>query len=93
MKKIILLAMTGLFSPVLVHAVDTENGKTLYETHCIRCHGSEVFQRADRLVNTEKQLIERIKQCELSNELAWFEEEVNDVARYLAEQFYQFDLK
>lgn len=74
-------------------AADLANGKQLYEAHCTRCHSEEVFLRSDRLVNTEQQLVERIRQCELSNELAWFEEEVANVAAYLATEFYQFDQK
>lgn len=74
-------------------AADLDNGRQLYEAHCTRCHSEEVFLRHDRLVNTEQQLVERIRQCELSNELAWFEEEVADVAAYLATEFYQFDQK
>lgn len=71
-------------------AVDLDNGKQLYEQHCTRCHTEEIFQRPQRLVNSREQLIERIKQCELSNELTWFEEEIEDVAAWLAQEFYKF---
>ena len=51
----------------------------------------EMFLRTDRMVHSEKQLVERIRQCELGNELAWFEEEVDDVAAYLAQEYYRFN--
>ena len=73
-----------------VFAADIDNGRVLYEQHCTGCHNESVFQRPDRLVNTEKQLLERIRQCELSNELAWFNEEIRDVATYIGRNYYGF---
>lgn len=90
---LILTSISGLLLNSTAFAADIENGKSLYEANCTRCHGSEVFQRSNRMVNTKEQLIERIKQCELSNELTWFEEEITDVSAYLAQEFYRFDDK
>ncbi len=86
-------ACTVLMAGTPALAADLENGRMLYEQHCTRCHNEEVFLREKRLVNSEAQLVERIRQCELSNELAWFEEEVGDVAAFLAREYYRFGEK
>ena len=44
-------------------------------------------------VKNFQQLHERIKQCELMAELTWFDEEIDDVAAYLNDQFYHFNLE
>ena len=74
-------------------AADLERGRQLHEDHCMECHTPEVYVRENRIVNSFQGLKERIRQCELSNELAWFEEEVDDVAAYLNAEFYRFDNK
>lgn len=43
------------------------------------------------MIKNFQQLHERIRQCELTTELTWFDEEVDDVAAYLNNQFYRFD--
>ena len=69
---------------------DTLSGADLHSAHCTRCHGSEVYQRPQRLVNTYAELRQRVQQCELMAELGWFEEEVEAVAKYLNDTFYRF---
>ncbi|HSR62605.1 MAG TPA: cytochrome c, partial [Gammaproteobacteria bacterium] len=61
--------------------------------HCVKCHSSDMYTRENRIVNSYDALKERIRQCELSNDLAWFEEEVEDVSAYLDEEFYRFEEK
>ena len=45
------------------------------------------------MIKNFQQLHERIKQCELMAELTWFDEEIDDVAAYLNDQFYHFNLE
>lgn len=72
-------------------AADIENGKALHDANCVRCHQSEVYTRDNRMVNSYVELHERVKQCEIMAEMAWFEEEIEDVVSYLNETYYKFD--
>ena len=96
MKKIygLLIFLTiipFLVTPVL--AVDLENGKSLHDENCLRCHDESKYTRKNRIVKNFQQLYERIKQCELMAKLTWFDEEIADVTAYLNNQFYYFNLE
>jgi cytochrome c553 len=80
-----------LVAPVL--AVDLENGKSLHDENCLRCHDESKYTRKDRMIKNYQQLHERIKNCELMAELTWFDEEIDDVTAYLNNQFYRFNLE
>ena len=96
MKKIygLLIFLTIIpFFMVPVLAVDLENGKSLHDENCLRCHNESKYIRKNRMIKNFQQLHERIKQCELMAELTWFDEEIDDVAAYLNTEFYHFNLK
>lgn len=82
-----------LFMVMPAVASEDYQGRNLYEEHCVACHDSTVYTRKDRIVHSFSELKERIRQCELSNELAWFDEEVEDVATYLNNNFYHFETR
>ncbi len=93
-KKIVLVnSITLLLFSLPVQAVDIENGKTLHNENCVRCHNETPYTRENRIVNSLDELHTRISQCELSAELAWFDEEINDVTAYLNNAFYRFNLE
>ena len=96
MKKIYGLLIFFTIIPFLVTpvlAVDLENGKSLHDDNCLRCHDESKYTRKNRIVKNFQQLYERIKQCELMAELTWFDEEIADVTAYLNNQFYYFNLE
>ena len=96
MKKICELVICLIIIPFLltpVLAVDLENGKSLHDKNCLRCHDESKYLRENRIIKNFQQLHERIRQCELMAKLTWFDEEVNDVAAYLNNQFYHFDIE
>lgn len=76
-----------------VHALDIENGKTLHNENCLRCHDVSMYTRDNRLVNSFYELRTRIRDCELMAEAAWFDEEIDDVTAYLNQAFYHFKLE
>jgi mono/diheme cytochrome c family protein len=76
-----------------VQAVDIENGKTLHNDNCLRCHNETKYIRENRIVNSFDELRERISQCEIMAEMAWFDEEIDDVTAYLNKAFYHFNLE
>ena len=97
MKYLNKLVLVNLITLVLfntpVQAVDIENGKILHDTNCMRCHDETNYTRPNRIVNSFDELRERISLCELSAEMAWFEEEIDDVTAYLNKAFYHFSLE
>ncbi len=86
-----LMLAGGLCSTV--QAVDTQRGKKLHQQHCQRCHQDEVYTRAERIVENFPALRERVSQCELSNNLLWFDEEIDDVTGFLNREYYEFGVK
>ena len=92
-KLVLVNFITLLLFSLPVQAVDIENGKTLHNENCLRCHNETNYTRENRIVNSFEGLRERISLCELSAEMAWFDEEIDDVTAYLNHAFYHFDLE
>ncbi len=82
-----------LLAPLSVYSADVSRGKALHAEHCQSCHQSDIYNRPNRKVNNLDQLSQRVKQCELMNNLLWFEEDVDDVTAYLNTSFYLFNEK
>ncbi len=74
----------------LAGAADVEAGKKLVDTHCYKCHGTEVYTRPDRRVTSLPQLHSQVRRCELSLGLTWFDQDIENVADYLNKEFYRF---
>ena len=84
----------GLLSVFInVSAADIENGKALHDANCKRCHQESIYTRENSLIHSYTELRERISQCELSAELTWFDEEIDDVTAYLNQAFYKFEME
>ena len=91
MKKICLITVcSGLLAasqPAL--SADAGNGATLHDKNCTSCHDDGVYKRKDRRVTTMDGLNKQVKRCELSLGLKWFDSEIEDVAAYLNNTYYQ----
>ena len=74
-------------------AFDIEKGKTLHNENCLRCHNESKYMSEDRKIKNIQQLRKRVSQCELMAEIAWFDEEIDDVIAYLNHAFYHFNLE
>ena len=85
----VLITLTLLNFPV--QAFNVENGKVLHNENCLRCHDESKYMSGDRKVKDYQQLRARVSQCELMAELAWFDEEIDDVTAYLDSAFYKFN--
>ena len=75
-------------SPAL--AEDEEDSKELYNSHCTKCHNSEVMTRDDRRVKNYQQLHAQVRRCELNLGLQWFEDDIDNMSKYLNTHFYRF---
>jgi len=93
MQYFVFIIATIVFSVLSLpaHAVDTEHGRQLHEKNCTGCHSSEVYTREKRIVNNFTELKERIRQCELANDLTWFDEDIDAVVTYLNVTYYKFE--
>ncbi len=73
-----------------VQAADIAEGKALVDENCQRCHGSEVYTRADRRVTSMDGLTKQVRRCELSLGLSWFDDQVDAAGAYLNDTYYKF---
>ncbi len=82
-----------LFAVVFVmraEAADIENGDDLHFENCTGCHQESVYTRDERNVRTLERLGLQVRFCKDSLELAWFDEDVDDVVEYLNQTYYHF---
>ena len=76
-----------------VHAENISFGKELHQENCLRCHQAEIYERPDRTVKTLKHLRSQVLFCAVSNDIEWFDEEIDDVTAYLNAFYYLFGIK
>jgi len=62
----------------------------LVADHCIKCHGSEVYTRADRKVTSLDGLGRQVRRCETALSLRWFDEDIDAMTTFLNDRFYRF---
>ncbi|MCU7852453.1 MAG: cytochrome c [Candidatus Thiodiazotropha sp. (ex Monitilora ramsayi)] len=92
MKKSILAAgLISLSAGVNIQAADVQQGHELVETNCVRCHGSEIYTRPDRRVTSLPGLHKQVRFCEQMLGLTWFDEDVDNTATYLNQEYYKFE--
>lgn len=72
-------------------AADIATGKQQHQQYCISCHGSEVYTRQDRRVQSRSGLSAQVQRCQLALDLNWFDDEVENTAEYLNRDFYHFN--
>ncbi len=89
-KTIHLFLLLFIFSGPLIADPDIKVGKALLKEHCYSCHGDEVYLREKKLVTSYPKLIKRVRFCSLQRNLTWFDEDIENVASYLNQQFYHF---
>ena len=71
-------------------AADLERGKLLYSARCVGCHDQSVHNRAARKALTIEGIRSQVRRWDAFLGGAWRDDEVNDVASYLNELFYQY---
>jgi len=74
------------------------DGKGLHDQSCMQCHATlvggqanNIYTRSDRKINSFQQLEGRVKSCAMAAGVDWQPREYQQVIRYLATTFYQFD--
>ncbi|MBZ0071455.1 MAG: cytochrome c [Gammaproteobacteria bacterium] len=72
-------------------AQEFSRGQGLYENHCQSCHESWVHTRDARKVATLNELRRYVASWNVHAGLGWGDEEIGDVADYLARTFYKLE--
>jgi cytochrome c553 len=90
MKTRVLTSITAclMAATSALPAANLGNGKALVEANCTKCHNERVYTRPDRRVTTLDGLNKQVRRCELSLGLKWFDEDIDDVAAYLNQNYY-----
>lgn len=91
MIRILFVSTILVSAATAAPAADTAAAEELYQSHCIQCHGPEVYTREDRKVSSLPGLERQVQRCELALGLKWFDEDIGAVTDYLNDQFYKFD--
>jgi mono/diheme cytochrome c family protein len=66
-------------------------GKKLHDANCTGCHGSSVYTRKDRKIQSAEALRSRINDCAHGAKKSLTPEEQDHIAKYLNETFYKFE--
>jgi mono/diheme cytochrome c family protein len=92
MKCLLKALLSGLAVMFLAQSAlaDSANGKKLHDEECVRCHGSDLYTREDRKVQSLDGLKHQVGVCISVVGVNWFDEETSDVVDYLNENFYKF---
>jgi hypothetical protein len=75
-----------------VWAGEAERGKKLHDSQCIRCHDTKMYQRERRVTQDWKNLRGVVNHWQSQLKLKWTETDIDDVAAYLNQQFYHFQV-
>jgi cytochrome c553 len=85
------LLLSAMLVPVLAVAEDKPaDAQALIAKNCVSCHGSEVYTRADRRVQSLPALGKQVQMCEQNLGLRWFDDEINAVTALLNDKYYKF---
>lgn len=66
-------------------------GELLYTTHCIACHAAEMHWRDKRSASNWASLKVQVRRWQDAASLAWGDNDILDVSRYLNETIYHFE--
>lgn len=72
-------------------AIDPEMGRALHKQSCTACHGTEMYTRADRKIDSYPALQSRVARCTAPAAVQWNDEQKAAVVEYLDQEFYQFN--
>ena len=86
-----LLVFVALVCASGAFAEDTDRAKTLIDENCVKCHGTEVYTRADRKVTSLPGLERQVRRCDAMLSLRLFDEDIAEVSAYLNQHYYKFE--
>ena len=72
-------------------AMAQSRGELLYTTHCISCHTTEMHWRDKRSASNWAGLKVQVRRWQGAASLAWSDDDVLEVSRYLNDSIYRFE--
>jgi cytochrome c553 len=87
---LLMLSMPGAHAAPLPG--DSEEGKRLLDANCMKCHGTDIFTRKDRKVQSLDALKEQLVACSHAAKKEFSASEMQDLLKYLNDEFYRFAL-
>ncbi len=94
MRKTLLLGLClGLASalPALAETSENIDAKSFIKEKCSGCHGSEVYTRKKRRVESLPKLDAQVRMCDAQLGIKLFDEDVTAIVNYLNTNYYHFD--
>ncbi len=89
-----LIAATSFTTNLLASGGDITNpiahGEEQHESHCVKCHGSEVYTRENRFVKSIEALSKQVTRCRDNLDVPWFDEDTDAVVQFLNNKHYRF---
>jgi len=69
---------------------DSADGKRLHDANCVGCHDTAIYTRRDRIVGSLDALKKRLGDCSHMAKKEFSTSEMQNIIKYLNDQFYQF---
>ena len=97
--KIFSLTLITLLSltPLISVAEDIHPGKALHDESCLKCHVKDhneaFYTRNDRKMTSYKGLQSMIRMCDANLGTSLFDEDMEEIGKYLNETYYKFSEK
>lgn len=71
-------------------ATDENSGEALHQANCSKCHGTDIYTKADRKVTSLEALASRVAMCDANIGSQLFPEDLDKITTYLNDSFYKF---
>jgi len=92
MRFAVALVTFVTFVTLAGHATGAEfEASGYHEQHCTRCHGSEVYTRDNRRVQSYHALQAQVARCDANLAMGLFPEDLNALVEHLNTRYYRFD--
>lgn len=76
-------------SQVTAVVLNSQNGKLLYDVHCIACHTTQAHWRDNSIVSSWSDVLVQVERWQKNAGQHWGSSEIGDVAAYLNALFYK----
>jgi len=83
------LAASLIVASLGASGADVEQGRMLHDTHCISCHGTQVYKRESKLGKDYETIRKQVVRWETNVSLKWNDADIDAVTTYLARSFYK----
>lgn len=89
MHRLVYVGVTlmALAPPALNAAED--KARTLHDTYCVMCHGTQVYTRVDRIARDYAGVREQVDRWQKNVALNWSQDDIDAVTDYLAVRYYK----